>query len=289
MSADIFSLFDPESNGQNPDPGVQEFHVPGSDPTQNQPDPTAEGGTGGNGGNGADPNGGEPAGDTIQIKKEEWDRTQQMLAEFRGFMAAAQNQRQQPEPQRYEPQPVRPDPAQQQAQLDQLAESLGNDLITNPKEGVKKILAIGAQLAAAQAQQYSAPAQSSTVDLMIENFVTRKAAKDPLYDKGVGERFEDMLKTIDTRAVAGANRQQINEAMETLYQRAKGDWADAQYAEAQKRKPAPKGEPTNYGGGRSSSTGGQRASAIPDTWRQFALAAGIPESEITPEMFQEAE
>lgn len=276
----LFSQFAPDGidgDGQN-----QEFNVDGEVESGEQPD-------------GEQPEGGEGEGehkdgDTVTIKKQDWDETQRVLAEFKGYMTA-QNSRKTEQPQVEQPVVQQPQytPQQQQAALDQVFTKIGEKLIEDPKEGAKQMFALMMQASAQQAQQFAAPAATSAVDLMIENFVTRKQSKDPLYDKGVGEKFEEMVKKIDPRQAAGATRAQITEALDTLYQRAKGDWADEQFNKAQTNRKTPaRQEPTNYGGGRSSKTGGH-SMTIPDTWKAFAKSAGIPESEITPEFFAGAE
>lgn len=290
MDTDIFSVFDPEGVGASESgvqPGQQEFVVEGADPAAQpeggEPDGAAPEG-------GAAP-GAQPAADTVTIKKEDWDRTQQVLAEFKGYMTAQQSR--QPEPAR----PVEPQPQQfqqqqaQQAQLDQFLSGLAEDITSldpvRAKAALQKAITAGAQLGAAQAAQRVDSATSTTADLIIENFVTRKAAKDELFDQGVGERFEERLKQLDPRALVNASRAQINAALEELYDAEAGRWAREKYIEAKKKRAGTaRQDPTNYGGGRSAPGGAPRNMAIPETWKEFAKKAGIPEDQITPDLFK---
>lgn len=284
----LFSTFETDDEGGNGGAqindqggGNMEFNVEGQTDDQTQEHGEGDAGKGGDDKTGND--------ETVTIKKSDWDNTQQMLAEFRGYMTAEKARKSDPEPPRViETPPVQQiDPRQQQAAFDGVFQKIGEKMIENPAEGAKALFALAAQYNAQQSAQAAAPALTSAVDLMIENFVTRKQSKDPLYDKGVGEKFEERLKKIDPRVAAGASRAQINEALETLYQSAKGEWADEAYAQAQKNKKAtPKQEPTNYGGGKSAGTHQVARTTVPETWKKFALDAGIPEADLTPEFFQ---
>lgn len=283
----LFSTFetdDGDTHGADLVGGNQEFNVEGDDAPKQPPTDDAN--------DGEHKEDESKDGDFVRVKKAEWDHTQQVLSEFKGFMAASQSRKPERTEERVEtpPQP-RVDPQQQQAALDQVFQKIGEKMIEDPKEGAKMLFALQMQASAQQAAQYAAPAATSAVDLMVENFVTRKQSKDPLYEKGVGEKFEAMIDKIDTRVAAGASRAQLNEALETLYQRAKGDWADEQYTKAQQNRKTPaRQEATNYGGGKSAggSQAGQRMT-IPDSWKAFAVRAGFSENEITPDFFKQAE
>lgn len=303
MSTDIFTLFDTDADngGQANDVDTGDGFVFGGDPdndaqhqAQGEGDGSGDGGAeGGAGGAAGGATGGaEP--ETVTIKKEDWDRTQQALAEFKGFITA-QNSRKpeperQPEPQRVDPQAQQNQQAQFQQALKARLKNVSDKLLTDPDAALEDFLGLTAQISAAQTQQYvqqyAKPATDSTVDLMIENYITRKSAKDPLYEK-VGPKFEELISKYNTSALSGYSRQQLVEALDTVYQRAKGDWADEQYTEAQKKRATTqRQEPTNYGGGRSTSSGGGRTMTIPDTWKQFARDAGLDEKDITPELFK---
>lgn len=297
MDTDIFSSFD------QGDGGNQDFLVEGPDPLAPHAAPEGEapegGETEGSAGDGA-PAGGE----TIQVKKEDWDRTQQVLAEFKGYMTAQQASKP-AEPQRqapsYDPQQAelqRQAQVQQQTQIDQFLNGLADDISSldpaRVKGALQKAIAAGAQLGAAQALQSASPTQQTTADLLVENFITRKAAKDPdAYDK-VSETFEQRIAQIDPRVIAGYSRAQLNAVLDEMYDAELGRWARKQLTEAKnKRQQAQTGatqgrqQPTNFGGGRG--TGGGLATprgTIPEAWKKFALDAGIPESEITPDLFQ---
>lgn len=292
MDTNIFSTFDAENEndgGQQVEDTGDGF-VFGGDPD----DDSQHQGTGTGAQTGADEGTAGGDGETdkgadegkITINKEEWDRTQQALAEFRGFMTAQNARKTEPERQ-VEPQRV--DPQVQQAQQNQFQQALkarlknvSDKLLTDPDSALEDFLGLTAQISAAQTQQYvqqyAKPATDSTVDLMIENYITRKSAKDPLYEK-VGPKFEELISKYNTSALSGYSRQQLMEALDTVYQRAKGDWADEQYSEAQKKRTT-RQEPTNYGGGRSSQGGGGRTMTIPETWKKFAADAGLSEADL---------
>lgn len=298
MDTDIFSTFD--TSGETG--GSQEFSVDGVDPLQT---PQAQEGDGEqqqqDGDQQQQQDGGAGGGDTVTIKKEDWDRTQQMLAEFKGFMTAKQAAQEPAQPQRpqYDPQQaevVRQQQTAQQQQFNQILDSVTEDLTSldpaRTKQAVQRLIGIGAQLGAMQAQQMVSPATSTTADLMIENYITRKSTKDNMYDL-VGERFEKRLGEIDPRVIAGYSRAQLNQVLDEMYDAEVGRWArDARSKSQQRQQQQVPGRqiPPNYGGGKAAPgiTTQRSAGTVPDEWKKFARDAGIPEDQITPELFRQA-
>jgi hypothetical protein len=248
--------------------------------------------------------GGGDSDDEIKIKKSDWQKFQTDLAEMRGFYTAnkgggqQQQRRQQtddndddgnqPGPRQQQQQQRQPSQQDFDQQLDQLSDGLVDDLVSGDKNvqkgAIKKILTLGAQAGYNNAKQLfgsMAPAQAEGI---IDGYVSRKAAKDPLYDKGVGDRFEEILGKYDTSVLVGQPRKVVQDTLDTMYQRAKGDWADAQYSENQNRRSQRQQrgdtEPQNLGGGRSGSTQAGRKMAIPSDWVAWARQAGIPDDEM---------
>jgi hypothetical protein len=229
--------------------------------------------------------------DTVKIKKTDWERLQSDLAEMRGFIAAKKSSGAEPvDRPDVAPEAVRRQPQEMnfEQQLDMISERLTNDLAsgdpTAQKNAVKSILTIGAQAGFNNARALFgtiAPAQAQSI---VDSYITRKSAKDPLYDQGVGEIFENILGQYDTSVLVGQPRKVVMETLDTMYQRAKGDWADRQYAAAQERRATQKQrgdtDPPNLGGGRSGSTQNGRKMTIPKGWVEWARSAGIAEEEM---------
>lgn len=228
--------------------------------------------------------------DVVKIKKSEWEQFQREQAELRGFITARKSEPSLgPDPSRgVQSQPQRAPEADLETQLDALSERAYDDLLSGDpnraKGAIKNILKVGAQAGFNNAKAIfgtMAPLQAQTI---IDNFASRKQRNDPLYDRGVGELFDNLLSEYDTSVLVGQPREVVQKTLDTMYQKAKGDFADRMYAEGESRKAvrAKQGNsnPPNLGGGRSGSAQGGRTMKIPPAWVKWAQDAGIPQEEM---------
>ncbi|MDE2098153.1 MAG: hypothetical protein KGL39_12940 [Patescibacteria group bacterium] len=252
-------------------------------PEGDEPDDSPDGGAAA--GKGAKPQT-DDEGDVVKIKRSDWEQTQRDIAELRGYTTARRTA--EPEPARSQPAPTQPPAQDFESQMDALSDKVVDDLLSGDrnaqKNAVKRILTVGAQAGFNNAKAIfgsMAPLQAQTI---IDSYAARKQRQDPLYDEGVGDLFDKELSAYDTSVLVGQPREVVQKTLDTMYQKAKGDYADRLYAERKQRTAvrAKQGDttPPNLGGGRSGASGQTKVMKIPAQWVKYMRDSGLGEDEI---------
>ncbi|MDE2100965.1 MAG: hypothetical protein KGL39_27210 [Patescibacteria group bacterium] len=231
--------------------------------------------------------------DTVKVKRADWDKLNADLAEVRGYMTAKkgvdgerpvvrEEQHRQSEQRREQPQDF-------ETQLDLLSDKALDDLMSGDREkakgAIKNVLKVGAQAGynnAAALFRQMVPLQAQGI---IDRYSARKERSDPMYNDGVGEIFENILSGYDTSMLVGADPKVVKDTLDTMYQRAKGDWADRQYAKSKERKQLREKQgnstPLNLGGGKATGgTQGRRELKVPEAWKAWIASSGASDEEV---------
>ncbi|MGH7745568.1 MAG: hypothetical protein ACREQ5_12370 [Candidatus Dormibacteria bacterium] len=221
------------------------------------------------------------------VSKKEYDELREQIAEMRGRQAFLTEQQQRPAAPQAPIPPLDMNSAQAETALRAKLTSIGEKMYDPDRqaEGLQEFLELNSKIAQLQSQQltekYAGNAVNTALDLMIENFMSKKSKKDDLYPE-VEARFEAELAKYDKRQVAGYSRDQLLPALENLYKAVKSDVLEEKYIAGKKKQAERRAIAPNLGGG-SGSTAKSAGNSKPlsEKAKKFALAAGIKEAELS--------
>lgn len=231
---------------------------------------------------GAQPGGATSAPQYVPVDK--FNEVVNQLAELRGTLAA---QREQQQPVQREPEQPAVDQNAQVAAFRKRLKDISAKLYDpdTAAEGVEELLTVSNQLAMAQANQVIAQrmgsTQESAVDLIVENFVSRKEKNDDLAAEIV-PLFEAEVNKYRPQLV-GRSRAELVPAMEALWKGFKADVLEKKFTEAKERAKKKQTIAPKLGGGSATGSGTAllgKNSKLDEQAREFARKAGIPEDQL---------
>jgi hypothetical protein len=152
-------------------------------------------------------------------------------------------------------------------------------------EGVEELILLNDQLSTVRARQIAderlGGVGNTAVDLIVENFLSRKEKKDDLYDE-IAPAFEAEIAKYDKKNYQHATREQLLPVLENIYKAAKADVLEGKYNAAKKRAAEKRQNPPNLSGGKAGNQTppARQQKQLSDNAKKFALAAGLREEDL---------